>query len=107
MPRWKATEKNKTLIETSSGNVFIDLGYPEAQAINIVARLELMAQIEKIIKERRWTQQQAAHILGITQSRVCELMNSHFEKFTVDKLMKLLDKLGREVVLTVKIKKAA
>ena len=94
-------------IEKSSGNVFVDLGYPEAQAINIVARLELMMKIEDLIKERGWTQQQAARVLGITQSRVSELMSSHSEKFTIDKLVSLLDRLGRQVVLTVKPKKKA
>ena len=69
----------KTSPEKSSGNVFVDLGYPEDEAINIVARLELMMQIEDIIKEHGWTQQQAAKILGLTQSRVSELMSSRSE----------------------------
>jgi predicted XRE-type DNA-binding protein len=84
-----------------SGNVFIDLGYPEEQAINIVARLELMVQIEDIVKKHDWTQKQAAKILRLTQSRVSELMSGRSEKFTVDMLMKLLDHLGKKVVFRV------
>jgi predicted XRE-type DNA-binding protein len=95
---------NETMFEESSGNVFIDLGYPEAEAVNIVARLQLMMQIEGIIKERGWTQEQAAKILGLRQPRVSELMSSRSEKFTVDMLMKLFDRLGKQVVLTVKDK---
>ncbi len=103
MPRSNDKEKSKnTVFEESSGNVFLDLGFPEAESINIVARLQLMLQIENIIKERGWSQQQAAKALGISQPRVCELMNSHSEKFTVDMLMKLLHKLGKEVTVSVK-----
>ena len=107
MPRWKKIEKNKKAVEKSSGNVFVDLGFPKDEAVNIIARLQLMAQIEDFIKERGWTQQQAAQVLGITQSRVSELMTSHSEKFTVDKLMSLLDRLGQQVVVMVKKKKEA
>ena len=70
-------------------------------AIDITARLDLMLQIEKIIKKRGWTQQEAAKALGLRQPSVSELMAGRSEKFTVDMLMKLLDKLGKEVKLTV------
>ncbi len=102
MQKYKKTEKrNKLMIEKSSGNVFADIGYPEEQAINIMARLELMMQIEDIIKKHGWTQKHASKVLGLTQSRVSELMSSHSEKFTVDMLMKLLDHLGKKVVFRV------
>lgn len=112
MPKWsdkdkKRDNKNEPLFEKSSGNVFIDLGFPEHEAINIVARLELMFQIENIIHDRGWTQQEAAKVLGIRQPRVCELVAGRSEKFTVDMLMKLLDRLGKEVKLTVKDKEVA
>lgn len=102
----KSNNKEKTLnkaskIEESSGNVFFDLGYSEAESINIVARLQLMMKIEDIIKEQGWTQDQAAKILGLRQPRVSELISSRSEKFTVDMLMKLLYRLGKQVVLTV------
>ncbi len=105
MPRSKKAERNsKPAFEEGSGNVFIDLGFPEHQAINIVARLKLMMQIESIIKQQRWTPEEAAKLLGIRPPGVSELMSSRWEKFTVDVLMKLLDRLGREVEFTVKAK---
>ena len=105
MPRYKKGERNsKPAFEEGSGNVFTDLGFPEHEAINIVARLKLMMQIESIIKEQNWTEHEAATILGISQSRVSELLNSRSEKFTVDLLMKLLDRLGRRVEFTFKAK---
>ena len=106
MPRCKKAERNgKPAFEEGSGNVFIDLGFPEHEAINIVARLKLMMQIESIIKEEGWTRQEAAHVLGIRQSQVSELLRSRSENFTVDMLMELLDRLGRRVELTVKAKR--
>lgn len=107
MPRSKKAECNsKPAFEEGSGNVFIDLGFPEHEAINIVARLKLMMQIESIIKEQGWTPQEAAKILGIRPSQVSELMTSRSGKFTVDMLLTLLDRLGREVEFTVKAKSA-
>lgn len=105
MPRCKKAERDsRPAFEEGSGNVFIDLGFPEHEAVNIVARLKLMMQIESIIKEEGWTRQEAAHVLGIRQAQVSELMTSRPEKFTVDMLMELLDRLGRQVELTVKAK---
>jgi predicted XRE-type DNA-binding protein len=105
MPKYTKREKtSEPMIEKSSGNVFVDLGYPEAEAINIVVRLNLMMKIEEIIRKRGWTQIKAAKMLGLTQSRVSELMSSHSEKFTIDMLMKLLDRLGQQVELKVKTK---
>ncbi len=102
MPRCSSKDAIKEpSYEEGSGNIFVDLGYPEAEAVNIVARLELMAQIENIIKLRGWTQQQAASALGIAQPRVSALMTSRSEKFTIDMLMKLLYKLGKDVKLSV------
>ena len=102
----KSARNSKPAFEEGSGNVFIDLGFPEHEAVNIVARLKLMTQIESIIKEQGWTQQEAAKILGIGPSGVSELMTSRSEKFPVDTLMKLLDRLGRQVEFTVKPKSA-
>ncbi len=112
MPRWSkkgrvAEPSNEPMFEEGSGNVFIDLGFPEDEAVNMVARLELMLQIEKIIKARGWTQEEAARVLGIRQPRVSELMTRCMEKFTVDMLMKLLDRLGKKVSLTVEDKVVA
>jgi predicted XRE-type DNA-binding protein len=105
MPRSKkAGSDTKPIFEEGSGNVFVDLGFPEHEAVNIVARLKLMMQIESIIKEAGWTRQEAADVLGIRQSQVSDLMTSRSEKFTVDLLMELLDRLGRRVELTVKAK---
>lgn len=108
MPKWRASESKAKKKPTASPknkhnvqNVFIDLGFPYNEAVNILARLELMIAIEKIIVTNGWTQQEAAHLLGISQPRVCALMNSNSDKFTVDMLIKLLNRLGKRVTISI------
>ncbi len=112
MPRFKDNKdkdkkREEPLIERSSGNVFKDIGFSDAEAVNLLARAQLMYQIERIIKEKSWTQEQAAKALGVSQPRVSDLMTHQIGKFTVDMLMKCLDKLGKEVTVSVKDKEVA
>jgi len=58
----------------SSGNVFIDLGFPPEEAAILQMRSELMADLRKFIKAKKLTQAKAAHILGVSQSRVSDLI---------------------------------
>ncbi len=97
--------KEKTVNEVtfleSSDNVFRDLGIGESEAINLLARSQLMIEIEQVINLRHWTQAQAAKALGVAQPRVSDLLSGKIEKFTVDMLMKWLHKLGKKVTMTV------
>lgn len=88
----------------SSGNVFVDLGFRREEAENLLARTRLMVAIKQIIKENSWTQTEAAQFLGVNQSRISDLANGKIEKFSIDMLMKWLDRLGRRVILTVEQK---
>ncbi len=111
MPRSKKNAKNsrttEPLIEESSGNVFTDLGFSTQEAANLVLRCELMDAVEKIIKENGWTQREAARTLGVHQPRISDLFQGHIDLFSVDTLVEWLDKLGKEVHLTVKDKEVA
>lgn len=109
MRKYKASERNgkKVIKAESQDNIFKQLGRPEAEAVNLLARADLMIAIRRVIAQRNWTQYEAAKELGVTQPRVSALMTGKIEKFTVDMLMKWLDKLGKEVKITVKSKKLA
>lgn len=72
-------------------------GFGDEQAVNLLIRSELILAIERSIKDRKWTQTQAAQALGISQPRVSDLMNGRIERFTVDMLMILADRLGKYV----------
>jgi predicted XRE-type DNA-binding protein len=57
-------------------------------------RMELSLFITDCIKKLGLKQVEAAAKLNIPQSRVSELTNGNIEKFTVDAMMDMLDKLG-------------
>lgn len=78
----------------SSGNVFVDAGFPPAEAARLLIRSELMFLLTDLIKKRRLTQKQAAKVLGVTQPRVSDLMRGRFELFSIDMLIEMLASLG-------------
>ena len=82
-------------ITTSSGNVFTDLGFSNAQAQVLALRADLMAQLEKQIKARKMTQVAAAALLGVSQGRVSDLTRGKVEKFSLDTLVEFAAKLGK------------
>jgi len=90
-----------------SDNVFRDLGFSEAEAVNLLARSELMMAIEKAIKERGLTQTEAARLLGVGQPRLSDLYKGKIERFTIDMLMKWLSKLGKQVTIKVEDQEVA
>ncbi|MGC9423945.1 helix-turn-helix domain-containing protein [Vibrio sp.] len=60
----------------------------------ISAKSKLMIIATKLIREKRWTQAEAAQKLGISQPRVSNLMNGQISKFSIDMLLDILGKLG-------------
>ena len=92
-------KKDKLEITESCGNVFLDLGFPPDEAAILAMRSELMCQLEIVIRDKRWTQAEAAKVLGISQSRVSDLMRGKFEKFSLDMLITLATRAGKKVEL--------
>ncbi len=82
------------VIISSSGNVFADLGFSEAETTILTMRAELMAQLRVLIEQQNWTQQQAASVLSVTQARVSDLIRGKTEKFSLDMLVLLLLRAG-------------
>ncbi len=83
----------------SSGNVFVDLGYSSDEAAILQMRADLMANLRKFIKARKFTQSKAAEMLGISQSRVSDLTRGKWEKFSLEMLIILATKAGMRVTL--------
>jgi predicted XRE-type DNA-binding protein len=86
----------------SSGNVFADLGLPKPD--DLLAKAELAAKIIAEIQRRRLTQGQAAVILGIDQPKVSALRQGKLSGFSIERLVRFLLSLGRDVEITVKPK---
>ena len=86
-------------IERSSGNVFADLGLPDAETHLLKA--ELVTRIDRIIRQRGLKQVEAAKLLGLTQPDVSRLMRGNFREYSVERLLRLLTALGRDVDIVV------
>jgi len=84
----------KEKITRSSGNVFADLGFPPEEAAILAMRADLMAQLRLVAEKRNWTQVEAAKVLGISQSRVSDLMRGKWDKFSLDMLVTLATRAG-------------
>ena len=83
----------------SSGNVFADLNLPNAD--DLLAKAELAAKIVAEIQRRRFTQSQAAAILGIDQPKISALKQGKLSGFSIERLMRFLLRLGSDVEITV------
>lgn len=86
-------------VVNSSGNVFIDLGYSPDEAAILQMRADLMADLRKFIKAKRLTQAKAAEILGVSQSRVSDLIRGKWERFSLEMLIILATRAGMHVSL--------
>lgn len=88
-------------ITGSSGNVFADLGFNPEESTIYTLRAELMSNLRKTIREREWTQEEAAKVLGIGQSRVSDLMRGKWEKFSLDMLITLAIRAGKQIEIAI------
>jgi len=83
----------------SSGNIFLELGFPPEEAAILQMRSEIMAELRKFIKNKKLTQTKEADILGVSQSRVSDLMRGKWEKFSLEMLIALATKAGMRISL--------
>ena len=83
----------------SSGNVFTDLGFAPDEAAILKMRADLMADLRSFIEAKKLTQAQAAQMLGVSQSRVSDLVRGKWEKFSLEMLITLATKAGMRISL--------
>ncbi len=88
----------------SSGNVFADMGRPNAD--EQLAKAQIAAQIARAISERNMTQAEMATMLGVTQPQVSALMRGRWESISLDKLFRLLKALDTDISITLTPKRA-
>jgi predicted XRE-type DNA-binding protein len=90
----------KTEYAESTGNVFADLGMPDADTMLIKA--ELVRQIAKIIEQKALTQAEAAELLSIDQPKVSSLLSGRLRGFSLERIARFLNALGRDVDIVVR-----
>jgi predicted XRE-type DNA-binding protein len=87
-------------IQVSSGNVFRDLGFPDAEELKIKSGLAI--EITRAVQRLGLTQQEAGRKMGISQAKVSSLMRGDFSNLSESKLMECLNHLGYDIEIKLK-----
>ncbi|WP_275099368.1 helix-turn-helix domain-containing protein [Sedimenticola hydrogenitrophicus] len=85
--------------EQSTGNVYADLGHEDAD--EMLVKAQLATKIAEIIKARKWTQQKAADVLGLSQPKLSKMLRGQFRGISEAKMLDCLARLGRDVQIVV------
>jgi len=91
--------KRRIEIEAGTGNVFADLGYADAKERTL--KVELALEVNRILKQSKLTQAQAAELLGVVQPHVSDLVRYRLNRFSVERLMQFLVQLGKDVEIRI------
>ena len=67
-----------------TGSVYADLGHDDAE--EMLVKAQLATKIGEIIKARKWPQQKAAAVLGMTPVELAELLAGRFRSLSVENL---------------------
>jgi len=82
-----------------STNVYEQFGFPDAE--QMLVKAQLVSKIAEILRERGWSQQQAAKVLGLTQPKLSKMLRGQFRGISEMKMMDCLLRLGRAVKIVV------
>lgn len=93
--------KDEFDIIRGSGNVFRDLGHPDADREQL--RALLAARIIGVLNERKLTVRAAHEMTGLAAADFSRIRQAKLDRFTIDRLMAVLAGLGQEVEVTVEI----
>jgi predicted XRE-type DNA-binding protein len=95
-----ATKKKLPAHEVGSGNIFADLGLPNAEEHQLKAAL--VVQIKRLMAERELTQSATAGLVGMKQPDLSKVLRGDFRLVSVEKLMRMLTAFDQDVEITVK-----
>jgi predicted XRE-type DNA-binding protein len=91
---------HKKRSETGTGNVFKDIGVPNAEEHFVKA--QLVFKIDTILKKRGLKQVEAADLFGVHQPDVSKMLRGDFRQFSVERLLRFLVALDHDVEIVVK-----
>ncbi|MCJ8510291.1 helix-turn-helix domain-containing protein [Rhizobium lemnae] len=87
-------------VTSSSGNVFADLGLPDADKLKV--KSGLMIEITKAVRRLGLTQEEAGRRMGLPQPKVSALLRGDLANLSERKLMDALNRLGYDIEITVR-----
>lgn len=91
--------KSKIAVVPSSGNVFADLGLPDAEEKQTKAHLAFA--INEIMRSQQLSQGEAARRLNVNQPKISALRNYRLQGFSVERLMNFLTALDRDIEIVI------
>ena len=89
----------KAVAKNAFANVWDAIADTSEEAANLNLRYELMEKIARIIRQKGWTQAEAAARCGVSQPRVNDLLRGRIARFSIDALVNIAAALGRKVKL--------
>ncbi len=90
--------KRRPKVEAGSGNVFADLGLPDAE--DMLLKSTIVIELRRLIKQRKLTQTAAAKLIGIGQADLSKILHGHFRGYSEARLMRMLTAFGQDVEIT-------
>lgn len=100
MAKTKSKRQGNIKVESGSGNVFADLGLPDAE--ERLAKAELARVVRTVVAGKKWTQRATADVLGIAASDVSDLMRGKLARFSQERLERFLNALDMDVDIRVR-----
>jgi len=99
MQRRKDMNDELNSVTSSCGNVYEDLGLPDAESMLVKA--QLAATIKRILADKGLTQTKAAELLGISQPKLSGLLRGQFRSISEAKMLECVTRLGRDVQIII------
>jgi predicted XRE-type DNA-binding protein len=93
-------KKQKVAVEVGSGNIFADLGLPDAD--EMLLKSQIVVTLHRLIKAHKLTQTAAAKRIGIGQPDLSNVLRGRFRGYSTERLMRMLTAFDQDVDITVR-----
>lgn len=93
-------KKQRIKVDVGSGNIFADLGLPNAE--EHLLKASLVVQLHRLIKARKLTQVAAAKLIGVKQPDLSNILRGHYQGFSLERLMRMLMAFDQDIDITVR-----
>ncbi len=90
----------KIEIERGSGNVFADIGMPDAR--DHLVKAQLVTRIRDVVRKRKLTQEVAGEIIGLKQPDMSKMLRGEFRGYSIERLLDFLVAFGHDVEIVIK-----
>jgi predicted XRE-type DNA-binding protein len=96
------TSSGEQTVTPSNGNVFADLGLPDAD--ELLAKADLVHAIQQLVHGKELSQRTAATLLCVAQPDLSKLFRGRLEGFSIERLVRMLNALDQDVRIVVQPK---